>query len=188
MRLLVVIIAFLSAAALLFLVLGRSSKQAVSPRQPEGWNSNAIRSSFEGVQVKEIDPTHAALIFSYDLENTTNSDYHLSNDPEVVIMARLKSNSILKAEDSMQIDNSIFLPARNRARIVLEATYSFNWPTQMYPGQVGPVTQEKFRSFVAGKAADLQGFILFDEVSRYQIELPSGWQELQPATAAAVIN
>jgi hypothetical protein len=55
----------------------------------------------------------------------------------------------------------------------------------MFPGQVGPVTQEKFRSFVAGKTADLQGFVLFDEAARYQIELPGGWQELQPSTAAA---
>jgi len=188
MRLLIVIIAFLSAAALLFLVLGRSSKQAVSPKQPEGWNSNAIRSSFEGVQVKEVDPAHAALMFSYDLENTTDSDYHLSNDPKVVIMARLKSNGCLRTEDSTQIDNSVFLPARTRARIALEVTYSFNWPAQMFPGQVGPVTQEKFRSFVAAKVADLQGFILFDQTARYQIELPSGWQELQPPAASATDN
>jgi hypothetical protein len=185
MRLLVVTIAFLSAAALLFLALGRPSKPPAAPKQPEGWNSTAIRSSFEGIQVKEVDPTHAALIFSYDLENTTDSDYHLSNDPKVLIMGRLKSNTSLKPEDSMQIDNSIFLLARNRMRISLEVNYSFNWPTQMFPGQVGPVTQEKFRSFVAGKTADLQGFVLFDEASRYQIELPGGWQELQPARAAA---
>jgi|HubBroStandDraft_6_1064221.scaffolds.fasta_scaffold36230_2 hypothetical protein len=184
MRLLVVTIAFLSAGALLFLLLGRSAKQAATPKQLQGWNSKAIQSSFEGIQVKEIDPTHAALIFSYDLENLTDSDYHLSNDPKVVIMARLKSNRSLKAEDSMQIDNSIFLPARNRARIVLEVTYSFNWPSQMFPGQVGPVTQEKFRSFLAGKVADLEGFVLFDQMARYRIELASGWRELQPAAAA----
>jgi hypothetical protein len=175
MRLLVVLIAFLGAAALLFLALSKPSKPPTAPKQPEGWNSTAIRSSFEGIQVKEVDPTHAALIFSYDLENTTDADYHLSNGPRVLIMGQLKSNTSLKPEDSMQIENPIFLPARNRIRIAL----------QMFPGQVGPVTQEKFRSFVAGKTADLQGFVLFDEAARYQIELPGGWQELQPSTAAA---
>ena len=88
----------------------------------------------------------------------------------------------------MQIDNSVFVPAGNRARIALKLSYSFNWPTQMFPGQVGPLTQEKFRTFVAGKVDNLQGFILFDEAARYQIELPGGWQELQPATAAAAVN
>jgi hypothetical protein len=185
MRLLIVTTAFLGAAALLFLALSRPSKPPTAPKQPEGWNSTAIRSSFAGIQVKEVDPTHAALIFSFDLENTTGSDYHLSSDPKVLIMGRLKSNTSLKPEDSMQIENPIFLPARNRIRIALEVNYSFNWPTQMFPGQVGPVTQEKFRSFVAGKTADLQGFVLFDEAARYQIELPGGWQELQPSTAAA---
>src|SRR5271155_177680 len=116
MRLLVVTIAFLSAAALLFLALSRSSKPPTAPKQPEGWNSTAIRSSFAGVQVKEVDPTHAALIFTYDLENTTDSDYNLVNDSKVLIMGRLKSSSSLKAEDSIRMGNSIFLPARNRAR------------------------------------------------------------------------
>jgi len=136
-----VTIAFLGAAALLFLALRTPSKPATAPPQPEGWNSSAIRSSFEGVQVKEVDPAHAALSFSYDLENTTDSDYHLSNDPKVLIVGRLKSNGSLKPEDSMRIDNSIFLPARNRARIALKVSYSFNWPAQMFPGQVGPVGQ-----------------------------------------------
>ena len=181
-------IAFLSAAALLFFVLNPPSKQAMAPKQPGDWNSDAIRSSFEGVQVKEIDPTHAALIFSFDLENTTDSDYHLSKDQKMLIIGRLKSNGGFKAEDSMQIDNSVFVPAGNRARIALKLSYSFNWPTQMFPGQVGPLTQEKFRTFVAGKVDNLQGFILFDEAARYQIELPGGWQELQPATAAAAVN
>jgi hypothetical protein len=137
MRLLVVLIAFLGAAALLFLALSKPSKPPTAPKQPEGWNSTAIRSSFEGIQVKEIDPAHAALIFSYDLENTTDFDYHLSNDPKVLVMGRLKSNTSLKPKDSMQIDKSIFLPARNCIRIALEVNYSFNWPTQMFPGQVG---------------------------------------------------
>ncbi len=185
MRLLFVTIAFVSSALVLFFIFSRPSKQAVAPQQPELWNSSAIRSSFEGVQVKEIDPTHAALIFSYDLENTTDADYRLANDPKALIMGRLKSNSSLQAEDSIQIDNSIFVPARNRARIALQVSYPFNWPTQMFPGQVGPLTQEKFRSFVAGKVADLRGFILFDQAARYQIELPGGWQELQPTAPPA---
>lgn len=185
MRLLVVTIAFIISGALLFFTFTRLSTEAIAPKRPEGWNASAIRSSFEGLQVKEVDPTHAALIFNYDLENTTDSDYRLANGPKALIMGRLKSSSTLKAEDSMQIDNAIFLPARNRARIALEISYSFNWPTQMFPGQVGPLTQEKFRSFVTGKVADLQGFILFDQVTHYQIELPGGWQELQPASPAA---
>jgi hypothetical protein len=185
MRLLIVTIAFLISGALLFFTFTRLSKQAVAPKPPEVWNSSAIRSSFQGLQVKEVDPAHAALVFTYDLENTTDSDYRLAKDPKVLIMGRLKSSSTLKAEDAMQINNSIFLPARNRARVALEMSYPFNWPAQMFPGQVGPVTQEKFRAFVTRKVADLQGFILFDQSRRYQIELPGGWQELQPAIAAA---
>src|SRR6202050_1963137 len=131
MRLLVVTIAFIISGALLFFTFTRLSTAVIAPSRPEGWNVSAIRSSFEGLQVKEVDPTHAALIFNYDLENTTDSDYRLANDPKAMIMGRLKSSSTLKAEDSMQIDNAIFLPARNRACCAPEVSYPFNWPTQM---------------------------------------------------------
>lgn len=177
------VISFMIAGALLVFTLGRLPKQASAPKQSEGWNASAIRGSFEGVQVKEVDPTHAALVFSYDLENTTDSDYHPANDLKLSIVGRFKTNGSLKPEDSIKLDRSIFLAARNRARLTLKLSYPFNWPTQMVPGQVGPITQEKFRSFVAGKVADLHGFTLLDEAARYRIELPGGWQELQPVAA-----
>jgi hypothetical protein len=188
MRFLIVAVSFLIAGALLVFTLGRVTKQATTPKQPAGWNSSAIHSSFQGVQVKEVDLTHAALVFSYDLENTTDSDYHLASDAKVSMVGRLKTNGNLKPEDSIKLDRSIFLPARNRATLTLEVSYPFNWPTQMFPGQVGPITQEKFRSFVAGKVADLYGFTLLDEAAHYRIEFPNGWQELQPAAAVAGID
>lgn len=184
MRFLIVSVLFIAAAALLAFTFGRTSEPEPAPKQPVGWNSGAIRGSFEGIQVKEVDPKHAALIFFYDLENATGSDYRLAANPKVSIIGRLKSEGSLKAEDSIRIDKSIFLPARNHARINLELSYPFNWPTQMVPGGVGPITQEKFRSFVAGKVINLQGFMLFDEAAHYQIELPGGWPELQSAAAA----
>jgi hypothetical protein len=184
MRFLTVSALFIAAAALLAFTFSRNSKPAAAPKQPDGWNSTAIRGSFEGIQVKEVDPKHAALIFSYELENTTVTDYRFAANQKVSLIGRLKSEGSLKAEDSIRIDNSIFLPARNRARVTLELSYAFKWPTQMVPGGVGPITQEKFRSFVAGKVISLQGFMLFDEAAHYQIELPGGWQELQPVAAA----
>src|ERR1700723_952992 len=84
------------------------------------WNASAVQSSFAGVQVKEVDATHAALIFSYDLDNNTDTDYRVATGPTTVVMTRLKSNGSVSSEEPVGLSNSIFLPARNRTHISLE--------------------------------------------------------------------
>ena len=142
------------------------------------WNSSAIQSSFAGVQVKEVDATHAALIFSYDLDNNTDTDYRLAKGPATVVMTRLKSSGSVSSAEPVELDSSVFLPARNRTRIAVEITRNFNWPSGLPGAQIGPVNQEKFRSLVAQEVANLSGFVVFDQATHFQIELPGGWQEL----------
>jgi hypothetical protein len=142
------------------------------------WNSAAIQSSFAGVQIKEVDATHAALIFSYDLDNNTDTDYRLAKGPATVVMTRLKSSGSVSSAEPVELDNSVFLPARNRTRIAVEITRNFNWPTGLPGAQIGPVNQEKFRVLVAQEVANLSGFVVFDQATHFQIELPGGWQEL----------
>jgi hypothetical protein len=178
-----------AAASVVFFVLRNPPKQESAPKQqPRDWNTNAIRGIFAGVQVKEIDPTHAQLIFSYDLENATDSEYRLTVGPEVALMEQLKSDGSLRSQDSIRIDSPVFLPAKSRGRVSLQVARPFNWPSQIAAGQVGPFTQEKFRSFVAKEVSNVQEFILFDEASRYKIELPGGWQDSAAPASKAAIN
>lgn len=150
------------------------------------WNTSAIQSTFAGVQVKEVDPTHANLIFSYDLDNNTDTDYQVTKGPTTVVMTRLASSGSVSSDEPVALGNSVFLPARNRTRVTLELTKNFNWPGQMYGAQVGPVNQEKFRTLVAQEVGNLSGFVLFDQAAHFQIELPGDWQELQKRPVAAV--
>jgi len=148
------------------------------------WNSAAIQSNFAGVQVKEVDATHARLIFSYDLANNTDADYQVTKGPTTVVMTRLKSNGSLSSEEPIELYNSVFLPARNRTRMAVTITRGFNWPAGLPESQIGPVNQERFRGLIAQEVANLSGFVLFDQTTHFQIELPGGWQELQPRAAA----
>jgi hypothetical protein len=166
---------------LVLFVLPRAPKnEAVEKPAPASvWNSSAIRSSFAGVQVKEIDGTHAKLIFSYDLDNNTDTDYQVATGPTTVVMTRLKSNGSVSSQEPIALSNSVFLPARNRTRIAVEIVRNFNWPTGLPEAQIGPVNQEKFRALVSQEVSNLSGFVLFDQATHFQIELPSGWTELQ---------
>jgi hypothetical protein len=156
----------------------------LSPARPKNtWNSAAIQGTFAGVQVREIDPSEAALVFFYDLDNKTDIDYQLSPGPNLVIMSHLKSNGSLSAEEPIVLESAAFVPARNRTRIAVEVTHPFVWPQD-----TDSASPDKFQGFLQGETTDLNGFVLFDQPSRYEIELPGGWKDLQQISATAISN
>jgi hypothetical protein len=150
---------------------------------PSSWNSGAIHGTLAAVRVRELDPTHAAVIFFYDLENRTDSDYRLSSGPNVVIMSRLQSSGILSSDQPISLDAAAFVPAKNRTRIALEITHAFEWPTQR-----DAAAERQLRQFVADEVSGLSGFVLFDQGTRYQIELATSTPELQTESAASTQN
>ena len=88
-----------------------------------------------------------------------------------MVMTRLKSSGSVSSEEPVELDNSVFLPARNRTRIEVEVTRNFNWPTGLPGTQIGPVNQEKFRGLVAQEVANLSGFVLFDQAEHFCVSL-----------------
>jgi hypothetical protein len=139
-----------------------------------GWNSRAIEGTLAGVRVREVDPGHAAVVFLYDLDNRTDRDFRLSIGPNVVIMSRLQLNASLSADQQVSLDSSAFIPAKNRTRISLEVNHPFDWPAQK-----DAAAERQLRQFVADQVSGLQGFVLFDQATRYQIELATTSPELQ---------
>jgi hypothetical protein len=163
---------------LLISILGRfaSTKSAATPAG--AWNSGAIEATCAGIRVREIDSTHAAVAFLYDLDNETGADYQLVKGPNIVIMDRLEPGGTLRSDERVDLDSTAFVPARNRTRIVLEITHSFNWPTQR-----DVAADREFNQLVAGDLGGLLGFVLFDQTGRYQIELPAASPDVQQTPA-----
>src|ERR1700721_463064 len=100
---------------LLFLVslivrFSPSTSDAATEARETSWNSQAIGSTFAGVRVREIDPSHAAVILFYDLDNNSGSDYRLEAGPNVVIMSRLDTGDSLSSYTQINLDSSAFIP------------------------------------------------------------------------------
>jgi hypothetical protein len=192
MRKLLIFVLFMCVLALVVIRIFPGvprQEPAAKPAQASVWNSASVRGTFAGLQLHEVDPTHVQLVFYYDLENDSDADYQLTKGPGTVVMTRLKSNGSLSSDEAMELDHSVFLPAKNRTRISLQSTQAFSWPSGLQAGQMRPVNQDKFRTLVAQQVGGFSGFVLFDQATHTQIELPSGWQELQmPAAAAAGLN
>ncbi len=152
-------------------------------KAPEGvWNADAISGSFAGIRVQQSDSGNANIAFLYDLENKSGADYLLTTDSKLIVMGRLKSTGSLSAEDQYHLASAVFLPAGNRTRVMLETRKSFRWP-----GQMDGAAEAQFRNMVNHSIADLGGFVLFDPVNHYQIELPGAWPAVAD-TAAVVQN
>lgn len=146
-----------------------------SPReQAAAWSQGTISAGYIGSQLREIDKMHATLVISYDLENSTDSDYRLADGPNVVILSRLKSDGSYSQDQPIRLSYPVFLPPRQHARLAVEITQPFNWPSDTDSGSI-----EKLRNFVRQRLQDVAEFVLFDEANHRQLELPSGWDQLE---------
>ena len=151
--------------------------------RPDAWNSTAIQSTLAGIRVKEIDSAHAAVVFLYDLDNRTDSDYRLASGPSVVIMSRLQPSGSLSADQQISLDATAFVPARNRTRIAIEMSRAFAWPSTR-----DAAAERQIRQLVAEQVAGLEGFVLFDQAARYEIDLAAASPEPQAEPALSGQN
>ena len=142
------------------------------------WNSSAITASYVGAQLRELDSGNAALYLAYEVQNHTDSDYRLADGPAALVMSRLRADGSLSSQQQVRLSYPTFLPARERARVALEIPSPFGWPADG-----DPALQDKLRDFVNQKLMEVQAFVLFDQADRFDIEFPSGWQELKMASA-----
>jgi hypothetical protein len=168
------LLGFLIALALTAVILYASSSRTAS--QP--WNSTAITATYVGAQLRQTDSGNAALYLAYEVQNHTDSDYRLADGPQALVMTRLRADSSLSSQQQVRLSYPTFLPARQRARVALEILAPLGWPAEN-----DAAYQDKLRDFVNQRLVDAQSFVLFDQTDRFQIEFPSGWQELKLASA-----
>src|SRR5439155_5561063 len=111
-------------------------------------------------------------------------DYELATHSAPKIAAKLEDSNSLTGfadENALVLKLPIFVPAHQKTRIsVTMPGYSF--PTVTRPTASSTSDEwHKYHAEVAAhvtkKMSNLSGFVLFDENSRYQVELPNGWKK-----------
>lgn len=176
-------IALVVVVAAAIVIAVRYPRITVPAARSDSWNSSAIQGTLAGVRVRELDPTHATVVFSYDLDNRTDTDYRLASGPNVVIMSRLKPSGSLSGDQQISLDTNAFVPAKNRTRISIETSRPFDWPSQQ-----DAAAERQIRQLVADEVSGLEGFVLFDQSTRYEIDLAAASPQLQAETGPAGQN
>lgn len=166
------------------------------PKPPKPWNTGALKATFSYV---DTEGEGKSLVFYYLVENTTPVDYKVSSSSELSLAARLKQQKSLtmdREQKSLLLDYPIFVPAHERVLLAVHLPgYSYSsetavdnairgtpkdpWEKYEVPPSPGLDTTEKHRenvkAYVGRILKNLDGFVLFDESRRYQIEFPRDW-------------
>lgn len=169
-------------------------------RPPKPWNSTAIKAQLVDVEMDARDPDNAVrnLVFTYVLENTTSFDYRLPEKPSVILMAKLRAEGSLLFDKDAKLDNHpLFIPAKWRVQYAIRVHcrckpievqgsgvlyVSYDWDDADVKAHIRELVREgtlprkdQIAALVSRNFPNLDGFVLFDQINRYEIEFPRGW-------------
>ena len=155
------------------------------PTPPRPWNAGAIRATFY-----RVDTTGESkqLQFQYVLENTTDTDYSLETYSTPRIAGMLKDTNSLTgfADNEIVLRLPIYVPAHKKTRIDITLP-SYGFATIVEPGESSTKEErQKYHvavaAYVTKEMSNLNGFVIFDESQRYEIDLPNGWKNITEAS------
>jgi hypothetical protein len=151
-------------ALILALFIGAVLQYQLWRKPAKPWNTTAIRATFDSLGQAEMaegvgksgEPRNKGLVFWFVLENTTGSDYRLAEQSKVLLMTRVAKRDSLQSAWHYRLDYPLFVPSKQRVliRIIDDSGGS---PDKPMPDK------------------EVDGFVLFDEHNRYQLNFPKGW-------------
>jgi hypothetical protein len=180
-------------SAIAGVLLLRSSR----PQPALQWNTKAIIAdgppSFSRTMwVSPNDPKSTAplLVLTYTLKNATGSDYSLTSTTDIQYMFRSGDGALgpnlLGAAFTSDVGNAnsvglpLFIPANQRAMIRCKIAFS-DLPPQA-SSEPDADYHERLRAFLEKTYDDFGGLVIFDQTTRYEIDLPRWASEKQPKT------
>ncbi len=148
------------------------------PRRPEKskpWNTSAITASFDSIDTEGDTNT---MVFVYTLQNNTDVDYQVQDDRFIHIGATLQRSKSFSFETSefLRTDYPIYVPAKNRVRFKIHVKYPYSIREDMAASDdVRHDWQTSICKFVDDNLSNLSGFVLMDDNSRFQVNMPNAW-------------
>ena len=149
------------------------------PKPPKPWNTNAVKADFDYTSVEGDKNT---IVFVYTLQNNTDFDYKISEADSVSLGAKLEeenSVSMREEKDFVKGDWGTFVPAHSRVSFGIHIAYPY---PEHERSDASPDEKNDFTSRVAQyvnkEMPNLDGFVIYDRATRYEIVFPSGWKKL----------
>jgi hypothetical protein len=174
-----VVLAWLSAGAGLSigfsLVWGGYLWYSARPKLPKPWNTSAIKASFDRVDTEGEKNT---LVFWYTLANETEFDFRMTSEHSVHLMSKLQRQGSLapSSEGLEKFDLPVFIPARQKLQYGIHVVYPYaERSKENSTADEKRDYRKRLTSWINQELPNLNGFAIFDDDHRYQIDFPKGW-------------
>jgi hypothetical protein len=146
------------------------------------WNSRAVTAEYDNLRTEGPDHT---FVFAFTLVNHTDQDFHLDGQSDhLKVAARLRSENSLSFDEGaafMGLDYPIYVPEHGRTRMTVHFKIPYVSSDPVDPSNGSDDERKdwetKVSRFVTDHYENLSGFTILDTTSRYEIDLPSGWEE-----------
>lgn len=153
------------------------------PKPQKPWNAAALTASQP--------PSFAAygkelhIYLRYDVQNHTSNDYSIGKSNHLRLMGRYPSGSLTTPleDDDISIEGPVFIPAQHTGMMTLQ--FKAVIPVAKEAKQSDEDYHEQLRFLLNKTSGSLDGFTVFDEDNRYQINLPR-WNTSKPSEATPV--
>jgi hypothetical protein len=142
----------------------------LSPRCTS-WNTTAILAADDAPGF-DVNKDGSKLQFIYVLQNATNADYEIGSETDIKIVVRTNGGSLTEPlpKETATLRRPVFIPAQQKAISRLSIALG-NIP-QKKADETNEEYHERLRAFCREHLGN-NGFVLFDDFNRYQINLPS---------------
>jgi hypothetical protein len=159
-----------AGAALMLCFLGAAVLWYISrPKPIRPWNDKAlIANDMPGFGRDSDDSTFS---FSYTVQNATGSDYALDSFQQPKLLAVIDDGSLSNPIDEKRLvlRTPIFIPSHQKGTITIRLK-ALKAPEQKQD-EPDDTYHERLRQYLNDHIKSVEGFVLFDESNRYQVNL-----------------
>jgi hypothetical protein len=142
------------------------------------WNRTAIRAEF--VELATSDRKDTIRLW-YTLTNTTEADYRIESMIGITTAAQAGSDSLYAFNQGMiSVEMPLTMPAHRKIQTLLTVALQTD---KSVPNDASDATVAIYKkdvmTFLRSKYSKMQGFVLMDEGTRYEIDFPGAWSQTE---------
>jgi len=158
-------------ALILCAVVGVFLYYGSRPKPPKPWNQDAIKTNSSGLSIS----CGESVVFHYDyiVENTTDSDYYFPKDNKSAFIV-LPENKGLSQDKSFEWDSGVYIPSKQKIEVSFRVSHEY---TESFLKENCKNEDKKVTAFILRRLEEMDGFVIFDSLLRYQIDFPDTWEE-----------
>jgi hypothetical protein len=139
---------------------------------PKPWNDKAMITEYaHHLTIPPTGNTYSSIEANYFITNITNSDYQLSKSS--IVMIKIPESSGLRESPDVVLTQDVFIPSKQKVSV------SFRLPLQkgeIFGEAITRNNQAEIKRLLLKELQDVDGFVVFDQSSRYEISFSNGWK------------